>query len=155
FTNNYLIEARLTANPLGPVNPNEHPFTPEGEALPLRVSFTAQGYYGKLQTNRRSYNAANTVLDPFSAIDTDEAALIAGDLWFQGGRVIVCADAYYRRLDPVGVPARYTSRGAWMQAIVNVYRNVIGAGVRLSYLDPSADVEDDEAFGAEGQLAYF
>ena len=152
---NYVIEARLTASPLGPVNANEFPFTPDGTPLPLRVSFTLQGFYGRLQTAPENYDQSNSVLDPNAALDTTKLGMLGGDLWFQAGPAIVFGEFYWREQRPSGTDSWYAALGAWGEIILSVYRDVIGAGVRLNWIDPNTELANDNAFEVEGQLAWF
>src|SRR5690606_41980656 len=85
ISENYVVEGRLSLNPLGAVNGTEHPFDDYGEPLPFRFSVTAQGYFGRLQTSDRSYNLSNGVLEPESNVNTDEIAAGASDIWVQYG----------------------------------------------------------------------
>ena len=54
---NHEWQLRLAVNPLGPTNPDEFPFTPEGGALPFRLSFSVEGYQGKIQEGIENFNA--------------------------------------------------------------------------------------------------
>ncbi len=154
LADNFVVEGRLAANPLGPVNSTEFPFDEDGNPLPFRPSLTAQGYAGRLQTSEHSYNLSNGVLEPAAAVSTDEIYVVAGDIWVQGGPVVVFGEGYYRHIDPV-LGSSYSSVGGWGQVAVGVYEDVIGAGVRAGYINPDTDLEDDEAFELEGQVAYF
>jgi hypothetical protein len=153
--NNYVVEGRLTASPLGPTNANEMPFTPEGERLPLRVSFTVQGYGGRLQTDLSNYNPANNVLTPSPLLVTEKTGSASGDLWFQYGPLIAFGEFYWRSLKAAGGGNAYSSYGSWGQVILNVYENVLGLGARMNWIDPDTDLGHDRALEAEGQLAWF
>lgn len=152
---NYVLEGRLTANPMGPTNLTELPFTPDGERLPMRVSFTAQGYYGELQTTVENYNPSNSVLTPITPLVTNELGLVGGDLWFQAGRAIVFSEFYWRRSRPLGTSDWYNAYGAWGQAVVDLYRQKLGAGVRCNWLNPNAEISSAQVYEVEGQLAWF
>jgi len=151
---NYVVEGRVTVNPLGPVNENEYPMTPDGEPLPLRVSFTLQGFYGRLQTVNESYNPSYGVLSPNAALETSRLGMLGGDLWFQSGPVIVFGEFYWRRQRLVDGGDWYGAMGAWGQAIVNVYRNILGAGVRVSWIEPNTELSHDNSYELEGQVAW-
>lgn len=153
---NYVVEARLTVNPLGAVNANELPFTPEGERLPTRFSFTLQGYQGKLQTAQENFNISNNLLTPAHSLSTERMGTAAADLWFQASRLIAFGEFYYRRVDPLGGgTSTYDSYGAWGQAVFNLYKNQLGIGARCGWLDPSTELKNDASYEVEGQLAYF
>ncbi len=153
--NNYIGEARLSLNPLGPVNRTELPFTPEGEPLPVRLSFSVQGYYGRLLTSRENYNFSNSVVDAVPSILNQRAWTGGADAWFQGGPVIVSAEYYWRRLTGIGGAPSYDSQGVWGQVVVNAYKNLVGVGGRASWLDPNRDLGRDQAITLEGQIAWF
>ncbi|MBZ4407767.1 OprO/OprP family phosphate-selective porin [Myxococcus sp. XM-1-1-1] len=152
----YLVEARATVSPLGPVNASELPFTPEGGPLPPRISFTVQGYFGRVQTDAENFNPSNSILNP--AVPTTVATRVGTlsfDLWWQLGRIIVFGEFYWRALKPVGVADTFSTYGAWGQVLVNVYRNRLGAGVRMNWLDPHADITGDRTLELEAQVAWF
>ncbi|MFT3927026.1 MAG: porin [Myxococcales bacterium] len=153
---NYVVEARLTLNPLGAVNANEMPFTPDGDRLPTRFSFTLQGYQGKLQTAQENFNAANNFLTPAHSIVTEKLGTAAADVWFQAHRLILFGEFYWRRVDPVGGgTSAYGSYGAWGQAVFNLYKNLLGIGARCGWMNPSTDLANDQSTEVEAQLAYF
>jgi hypothetical protein len=151
----YFAELRISASPLGPINENEFPFTPEGGALPTRVSFTLQGYHGNIDTSLADRHPSRDLVTPQLGDASPQATTVGGDLWLQSGSLIVFGEYFGRRVADDGEVAGYYSQGWWGQAIVDVYRHVIGAGVRIDYLDPRLDLDDDRALGIEGQLAWF
>jgi hypothetical protein len=150
---NNVAEARVTFNPMGAVNANEYPFTPDGDPLPTRVSFTAQGYHGRIQTDEYSYNSSNSPLTPTQVLKSDEVTVGGVDAWFQKGNVIAFAEAYKRRLNPAAGSA-YDSTGVWGQIVTSAYRNRLGLGVRVNWIDPSSNLSNDEAAIFEGQASW-
>ncbi|HVK61599.1 MAG TPA: hypothetical protein VM432_08620, partial [Bdellovibrionales bacterium] len=152
---NYIVEARATMSPMGPVNANELPFTAEGEDLPTRASFTLQGYHGKIQTTEESYNLSNSVLTPVQTSETEETTTAGADVWFQQGRLIAFGEYYWRRLEPESTGPAFNSSGAWGQVIVNAYKDILGVGARANWIDPNSDLSNDEASILEGQIAWF
>ncbi len=150
----FLAEARATVSPLGPVNANELPFTPEGGSLPFRVSFTAQGYHGKLQSTVENYNPTQSILTPMQTLKSQLMTSLGGDLWLQGGPLIVFGEFYWRSLKSADTNL-FGSLGAWGQVLVNAYRNIIGVGARVSWLNPNTALAHDQAFELEEQVAWF
>lgn len=154
-TQNFIVEARATVSPLGPVNANELPFTPDGEPLPLRASFTLQGFLGKLQTAVENYNPGiNAVTEAPTAV-THRTYTVGGDIWLQDGPVILYGEGYWRTQKADGESSYSSSWGAWGQLVGNVYKNVIGAGARVNWIVPNFGVGADRFLSAEGQLIWF
>ncbi len=151
----YVAEARVTASPLGPVNDNELPFTSEGRSLPLRASFTLQGYHGRLSSSIETNDPTTGGIEPEAVKVTQTMTTAGGDLWIQAGRVIVFGEYYARHIEDEGPEPGYFSQGAWAQVAVDVYERLVGAGARISTLDPKLDLDDDRVVELEGQLAWF
>lgn len=153
---NYVVEGRATINPMGPVNPNEFPFTPEGEPLPLRVSFTLQGYYGQIKTVLENYNFDNSILTPVQTEQTEKTGTLGADLWFQNGPAIIFGEYYWRRLTPLDSGGgSFNSTGAWGQILWNIYKNKLGLGVRFNWLNPNLSLESIQSEEVESQLIWF
>jgi hypothetical protein len=152
---NYIAEGRISVNPWGPTNANELPFTPEREALPTRAAFGLTGYHGKLQTSVENYNPSNSVLDPRPILVSRTMTTGGADMWFQSGPFIASAEYYYRQIEENdGLPG-YDSQGVWGQALLDVYRQTFGVGVRFNWLNPNMNVSSDRVLEGEGQVAWF
>lgn len=152
---NYVAEGRVTVSPMGPTNANEYPFTPEGKELPARVSFTGQGYHGKLQLTRENTDATNSPLDPQLTLLLQTMTVGGADLWLQWWRFIVYGEYFVRHVESTTQLPGYTAHGAWGQIVANVYKNLFGAGARFNWLEPNTSVGHDNVFEVEGQLAWF
>ncbi len=152
---NYVAEGRITANPFGPVNGNELPFTSDGESLPLRASVTVQGYHGKLLTTADNVNDSNSILQPETIDLARSMTTFGADLWLQGGPVIVFGEGYRRHVEETGDFGSYSSQGVWAQAVVDVYEHMFGVGARFNWLDPNTDLDDDRVIELEGMGAWF
>src|SRR5690606_12691545 len=107
-----------------------------------------------LQTSETSYNLSNGILEPMASLTTDEIYAGSGDLWFQGGPVVVFGEGYYRRIRPLA-GGSYSSAGAWGQVAVGLCRNVVAAGLRGGWIDPDLAIAHNDAFEIEGQVAYY
>jgi hypothetical protein len=152
---NYIAEGRVTINPMGATNANEFPFTPKGEPLPLKVSFTLQGYNGKYQTGIENFNPVNNLLTPMQTDEIQHTTTAGADIWFQGGPVIVLGEVYWRSTRPENISNYYSAWGVWGEAIVDLYRNLFGAGVRANVINPNTELGNDGAFELEEQVAWF
>ncbi len=141
---NYVIEARLTGS-----------CQRERTSLYTRRRFPALARFihaaGILQTVDQSYNEANNVLTPNAALSTSKLGTLGGDVWFQSGPAIAFGEFYWRQQRLIGTDDWYGALGAWGQIIGNVYRNVIGAGVRFNWIDPNTELSNDNSFEVEGQ----
>lgn len=152
---NYVVEGRVTFSPMGPVNGSEMPFAADGGPLPLRLSLTAQSYHGKLHTIVENFNPTNSILTPTPPVATQIMTMAGGDLWIQGGPVIVFGELYWRRLGPADGVARSSSLGAWGEVVVNAFRNILGVGVRVNWMNPILDLANDQLIELEAQVAWF
>ncbi len=152
---NYVGEGRITANPFGPVNANELPFTPDGESLPWRASVTVQGYHGKLLTTADNLNDSNSILQPETIDLARPMTTFGADLWLQGGPAIVFGEVYRRHVEETNGFGSYSSQGFWAQAMVDVYEHMFGVGARFNWLDPNTDLDDDRVVELEAMGAWF
>ncbi|MCP3161773.1 porin [Myxococcus qinghaiensis] len=153
----YQFNARATFSPMGKPGYGELPYIMSGdkEPPPLNVSFTLQGAGGDVMQVKENFNPEAGV---FQILRTGERRFITGgvDLFIQARRFSFFGEAYLSRMDPKDSPARnFSSFGAWVQADYVFYKKVLDAGVRLSYLNPSFDLDDDLLYIAEAQLAWF
>lgn len=152
---NYVAEGRLTVHPLGLVNEEELPFTPEGKELPGKFSFTLQGYHGKFNVKKENIDPTNSPLDPTQTPLSQTMSTFGGDLWFQWGRFILNGEYYWRYRTSTDQLSGYTSQGAWGQLVANVYANKIGAGTRFNWINPNSLLAHDNVIELEGQLVWW
>lgn len=150
---NYVLEGRVTISPLGPVLPTEYPYMVLDE-VPFGISFTAQGYHGKLQLAEANLNPSSFRIDVAPTGETRKQTLGSVDLAFQWGRLAGLAEAYIRRTEP-DTGDNYTSVGVWGQLGMMLVPKTLDVAVRLSWLDPSRDLSDDRLLGFEGQIGYY
>ena len=157
FAGNYLFEGRLTYSPMGPVGATEYPYiVPDGEPpAPTRVSFTLQGFYGRVESAEENFNP-NTFLFVATATDvTSKNATLAADTLIQGPWFVLFAEGYYRSLDPGEAGDDYDSVGAWGQLGVLLIPNRLDIGARISWLNASTSLDDDQLAIVEAQVAYY
>ncbi|RYZ36370.1 MAG: hypothetical protein EOO71_32085 [Myxococcaceae bacterium] len=146
---------RLTVSPMGPMGYGELPFIMSDEkGAPLRVSFTVQGAGGKVQRREENFNVET---GSFDITDEGVRKFATGgvDFMLQAQRFTFFAEAYIERTNPEATGSNFTSVGAWAQADYVFYKKVLDAGVRLSWLDASHELDDDSLYIAEAQLAWF
>ncbi len=152
----WVSNARLTVSPMGPMGYGELPFIMSDEqGAPLRVSFTVQGAGGKAERRDENFNVET---GGFDVTDEGLRKFVTGgvDFMLQAQRFTFYAEGWLQRTRPEK-PAgpNYTSVGAWAQADYVFYKKVLDAGVRLSWLDASTELDDDTLYVAEAQLAWF
>jgi hypothetical protein len=151
----YVGEGRVTASPMGPVNVNELPFTPDGRELPLRASVTLQGYHGEVQLTGANIDPTNSPLDPVQTPLLQTISTGGADLWLQWGRFILFGEYFQRYSESTPQRPGVTAKGAWGQLIANAWANRIGVGGRLDWIDPSSELSNDQVVEVEGQVAWF
>ncbi|WP_164021654.1 porin [Pyxidicoccus trucidator] len=151
----YQLNARLTWFPMGKPGYGELPYIMSGDTEPpLNVSFTVQGAGGKVEQIQENFNPEAGIFR-IERQGVRRFATGGADVFVQARRFSFFGEAYLRRTEPPGGVARFTSFGAWVQADYVFYKKVLDAGVRLSYLDASWDLDDDLLYVAEAQLAWF
>ncbi|MCY1023044.1 porin [Pyxidicoccus sp. MSG2] len=152
----YQLNARLTCSPMGKPGYGELPFIMSGdkEPPPLNVSFTVQGAGGEVEQIQENFNPEAGIFK-IEREGVRRFATGSVDVFVQARRFSFFGEAYLRRTDPPGDAAHFTSFGAWVQADYVFYKKVLDAGVRLSYLDASGNVDNDLLYVGEAQLAWF
>jgi hypothetical protein len=152
---NYMLQGRVTWNPMGATGGTEFPYiTTEGGA-PLRVSATLQGYYGKVQLAEQNFNPSTFRFETMATGDVRKQAAGGADLWLQGRCFMAFVDGFIRHTEPpMGAPS-FTSVGVWGQAGVPLVDRTLDIGARFNWLDPSIDLSNDTFYSIEGQLAFY
>jgi hypothetical protein len=152
---NYLVEARITANPMGKMVDSEYAYALGDVVLPTRVSFTLQGYTGKIQSATENF-------DPSSFQDTATPSGVTtkqwtggADFFLQSSRFMFLAEGYARRTIPTDSSAGYTSLGGWAQLGVLILPPLFDVAVRVGWIDPSTALSNDRFLAAEGQVACY
>ncbi len=151
---NYVVEARVTVNPMGRMLDSEFAYALETAPLAPRVSFTLQGYYGKVQDAVENFNPNTFNFQPTATGMTDREGAGGVDVWVLAEPVSAYAEAYGRRTDPAGGPA-YTSVGAWGQVGVRILPRRLDAAIRGSWTNPSTGLTDDRFLSGEAQVAWY
>lgn len=152
---NYIAEARLTVSPMGKTGDNEYPYITSPRPLPVRVSFTAQGYYGKVTSGTENFDNSSFlfVFTPTDAIMRRGAAGV--DALLEVGRVVAFAEGYYMHTNPGDGSADYTSFGAWGQVGVLLLPRFLDVAARFNWINPSTSLSNDRLLAAEAQMAWY
>ena len=151
---NYVVEGRLTFNPMGKIGDAEYAYVLGDTPAPTRVSFTVQGYVGNIQDATENFDA-NTFLyttTPTGVTNKERAG--GADVLFQSSRLVFLTEGYLRRTYPAG-SGSYLSLGLWGQLGFLLLPRRLDAAVRISWTNPSTTLADDLFFSAEGQIAYY
>jgi hypothetical protein len=126
--------------------------------VPLRTSWSVQGYYGKVQLAEENFNASTFRFDPIATGTVREQACVGADFFVQGRWFATTAEAYVRATDPEAGATTgdsYTSVGVWGQFGVLLNPRTLDIAVRVNWLDPSTDLDDDYFYSGEVQVAYY
>lgn len=151
---NYVLEARLTWSPLGPVGATEFPYIVSEGPAPFRVSATVNGYYGKVQSATENFNPSTFRFETVATGETRKQAAGNADFWLQGSWIYLYLEGFVRRTEP-SMAARFTSIGAWGQLGVPIVEKTMDIATRFNYLNASTDLKDDDFYSIEGQVSYY
>jgi hypothetical protein len=151
---NYLLEARITWNPLGPTAIMEFPYIISEGPAPFRVSATLQGYYGKIQDATENFNPSTFRFETMATGETNKQGAGAADFWIQCPWFYGYAEGFVRRTQP-HMGANYTSVGAWGQAGVPLITKTMDIATRFNWLNASTSLSNDLFYSIEGQLSYY
>jgi hypothetical protein len=155
---NYVGEARITVNPMGKMGDAEYAYVLGDGPLPLKVSFTLQGYIGKIQSATQNFDPNSFLFTSTASGMTNKEETGGADFFLQSNRVVLLTEGYVRRTDPLDGSAIYTSVGAWAQLGVLIVRrklDALDAAVRGDWADPSTQLSNDRFLAGEGQLTYY
>lgn len=152
---NYVLEARATFNPMGPVASNEAPYITSEGPVPFRLSFTVQGYYGDVEGGLETFNPASFQYDVAPSGEREQQTAVGADVWVQGPGFAALAEAYLKRTDPSGDAASFTSFGVWGQVGVMLIDRLVDVGVRANLLQANVDLADNLFYSLEGTLGYY
>jgi hypothetical protein len=153
---NYVVEGRLSWNPLGPPGSTEFPYISD-ESSPFRLSVSLQGYTGKIQLAEENFNPSTFRFDATASGTTRRQNCGVADLWLQGRRFAFLVEGYARETDPdLGIlDDIYTSVGVWGQLGFLLVPRHLDVAVRGNWLNPSTSLGNDRFVSGEIQLAYY
>jgi hypothetical protein len=152
---NYVGVARLTVNPQGKMGDAEYAYVLGDEPAPWRVSFTLQGYIGKIQSGTQNFDPSSFLFTTSASGTTTEHKTAGADIFLQASRVVFLTEGYVRRTDPLDGTASYTSVGAWAQLGVLIIRRTLDAAVQGDWTNPSTSLSNDRFLAGEGQVTYY
>lgn len=152
---NYVIEGRVTANPMGKMGDAEFAYVLGDSPLPTRISFTLQGYGGKIQSSTQNFDPDSFLFTNTATGMTTTEKTGGADVFLQSSRVMVLAEGYVRRTTPSDGSASYTSLGAWGQVSVLLVRRWLDFAVQGGWTNPSTSLSNDRFLGGEGQVTYY
>jgi len=152
---NYVVEARLTANPMGKMGDAEFAYAVGDTPLPTRVSFTLQGFTGKIQSATENFDPSSFQYTAMPSGVTTTQWTGGADFFLQSNRIMFLTEGYARRTTPSDGSANYTSVGAWAQLSVLVFRKLLDVAVLGAWADPSTSLSNDRFLAGEGQVACY
>lgn len=152
---NYVGEARITVNPMGKMGDAEYAYVLGDGPAPWRVSFTLQGYVGKIQSATQNFDPNSFLFTTTASGMTTKQETGGADIFLQSSRVVFLTEGYVRRTDPLDGSASYTSVGAWAQLGVLIIRQRLDAAVQGDWADPSTSLSNDRFLAGEGQVTYY
>jgi hypothetical protein len=150
---NYVLEGRLVWSPLGPPGSTEFPYIQDG--TPFRISGSLQGYYGKVQLAEENFNPSSFRFEAMATGTVRKQSCGAADIFIQGKRFAGTVEGYTRQTDPESTGATYTSTGIWGQLGFLILPRTLDIGVRVNWLNPSTDLDNDTFASGEVQMAYY
>jgi hypothetical protein len=122
---------------------------------PTRISFTLDGYFGKVQTASQNFDPDTFQFKTAPTGMTTRQQAAGADVFFQSSRLHVFAEGYLRRTSPEDGGPSYVSLGAWGQVGVLLVPRHLDVAVSGSWADPSTSLSGDRLLGGEGQVAYY
>jgi hypothetical protein len=152
---NYVGVGRITVNPAGRMGDAEYAYVLGDSPAPWRVSFTLQGYVGKIQSATENFDPSSFQYTTTASGMTTEEETGGADIFLQASRVVFLTEGYVRRTDPLDGSASYTSVGAWAQLGVLLVRQRLDAAVQGDWANPSTSLTDDRFLAGEGQVTYY
>ncbi len=151
---NYVVEGRVTVNPMGPTAANEALYITSEEPVPFRPSFTLQGYLGNVQSAVENFNPTSFRFDVTPSGETRKLATGGFDVWLQGEYFTFLVEGNLRRDNPERGET-HNELGIWGQLGVMVVRRTVDVSVRGNFLNPSNHLSDDLFYSVEGNVGYY
>jgi hypothetical protein len=152
---NYVAVGRITVNPQGKMGDAEYAYVLGDAPAPWRVSFTLQGYIGKIQSATQNFDPNTFLFTNMASGTTVEHKTAGADIFLQSGRVMFLTEGYLQRTDPLDGSPTYTSLGAWAQLSVLLIRKRLDAAVQGDWADASTSLSNDRFLAGEGQVTYY
>jgi hypothetical protein len=151
---NFQLIGRVSVNPLGKMGATEMPYVASTKPVPFRLSFTAQGAYGRVNPNGVGFNS-----DAFLQLNQQgerKYGTASADLLVQWERFGFFGEFYWRRVEPLDMlTPKFNQYGAWAQAHVTFFRRILDFAIRFTWINPSNNLPNDRFLAGEAQLAWF
>jgi hypothetical protein len=152
---NYVAVGRITINPMGKTGEAEFAYVLGDGPAPWRISFTLQGYVGRIQSATQNFDPNSFLFTSTASGMTTEEKTGGADIFLQSSRVVFVAEGYARRTNPLDGSASYTSVGAWAQLGFLIIRKTLDVAAQGDWADPSTTLADDRFLAGEGQVTYY
>lgn len=152
---NYVAEGRITVNPMGKIGDAEFAYVLGDAPAPTRISFTLEGYFGKVQTGTQNFDPDTFQFNTTPSGMSTRQRAAGADVFFQSSRLHVFTEGYLRRTYPPSGAPSYLSLGIWGQVGVLLLPRHLDVAVSGSWADPSTSLSGDRLLGGEGQFAYY
>jgi hypothetical protein len=151
---NYVVLARVTVSPFGKIGDTEYPYISETPA-PFRLSFTMQGYYGRVTSGTENFDANSFEFSFTPNMNPTRKGTAGADLFLQGGRFMAFAEGYLQHTEPGDGSARYDARGVWGEAGVLLIPRWVDFALRGNWIDPNSSLSNVRTLIGEAQVAYY
>ena len=151
---NYVVLARVTVSPLGKIGTTEYPYICESPS-PFRLSFTVQGYYGKITSGTENFDPNSFEFTFTPNMNPTRKGTAGADLFLQGSRFMAFAEAYFQRTEPSDGSARYHAGGVWGQVGVLLVPHWVDFAVRGNWIDADTSLSNVRTLIGEAQVAYY
>jgi hypothetical protein len=155
YPGDYVLEARATVYPNGPIGEVEFPYIVAKDKAKSGWSFTINGYYGKTQPTIENFNPTSFKFVPEQSGVVTRRAVLGADIFFQGPFYVFTIEAYARRTMPTNGDPDFTTLGIWGQAGIMVVPKLADIGARISYVDASTDLSNDNLWILEAKTTYY
>ena len=150
----FQLMGRVTVHPLGPLGYGEIPFIVSTN-VPLRISFSAQGYWTRITPSSVGFNPTNGLLQTTELGERKQAA-VAADFLLEWNRFFLFSEFYARHVDILDLTgASFWQFGAWAEAHYTFFRQVLDFALRFNWIDPDNSLANDQYYSGEAQLGYF
>jgi hypothetical protein len=151
---NYVVLGRVTVSPFGKIGTTEYPYISESPA-PFRLSFTVQGYYGKITSGTENFDPDSFEFSFTPSMNPVRKGTAGADLFLQGGRFMAFAEGYFQRTTPSDGSHRYDAAGVWGEIGVLLVPRWVDFALRGNWIDPSTSLSNVRTLIGEVQIAYY
>ena len=151
---NYVVLGRVTVSPFGKVGATEYPYISESPA-PFRLSFTLQGYYGKITSGTENFDPDSFEFSFTPSMNPTRRGTAGADLFLQGSQFMAFAEGYFQHIAPSDGSVRYDAAGLWGEIGVLLVPHWVDVALRGNWIDPSTRLSNVRTLIGEAQVAYY